>query len=57
MEKSVPEQASSTPQDTKVYWVILSTLGNILKWLASIMQLTEAEQEEAGIHIERVDGE
>jgi hypothetical protein len=34
----------------------LVALGRILKWLASFMQLTEAEQEEAGIHIERVDG-
>ena len=57
MDKSVPEYGSSTPQDTKIDWGILSALGSILKWLASFTQLTEAEQEQAGIHIERVDGE
>ena len=57
MDKSVPEQRSSKLQDTKTYWIILSALGSIIKWLASFMQLTEAEQEEAGIHLGRVDGE
>lgn len=57
MDKSVPEQRSSTQQETKLDWGILSALGSVIKWLASFMQLTEAEQEEAGIHIGRVDGE
>lgn len=57
MDKSVPEQRSSTQEETKLYWVILSALGSVIKWLANFMQLTEAEREEAGIHIERMDGE
>jgi hypothetical protein len=57
MDNSVPEQGSSTPQDTKIYLVILSALGSIIKWLAFFTQFTEAEQEQAGIHIERVGGE
>jgi hypothetical protein len=57
MDKSVPEQGSSTPQNTKIYWVILSALGSLVKWLAFFTQLTEAEQEQAGIYIDRVDGE
>ena len=57
MDESVPEQRSSTPQDTKIDWGILPALSSVIKWLASFMQLTEAEQEEAGIHVERVDGE
>jgi hypothetical protein len=57
MDKSVPEQGSSTPQNPKIYWVILSALGSIIKWLAFFAQLTEAEQEQAGIYLDRVDGE
>jgi hypothetical protein len=57
MDKSVLAQRSSTQQNTRFYRVILSVLGSLIKWLANSMQLTEAEQEEAGIHIERVDGE
>jgi hypothetical protein len=54
MDKSVPEQQTSTPQEIKLYWIVLLALGRILKWLAGLMQLTEAEREEAGIHVERV---
>jgi hypothetical protein len=57
MDKSVPEQRSSTQQETKHYWFILSALGSFIKWLATSIQVTDAEQEEAGIHIERVDSE
>lgn len=57
MEKSVPEQRSSPPQELKFHLGSLLALGRILKWLASFMPLTEAEQEEARIHIERMDGE
>jgi hypothetical protein len=57
MDKSVLAQRSSRQQNTRFYRVILSVLGSLIKWLANSMQLTEAEQEEAGIHIERVDGE
>jgi hypothetical protein len=57
MDKSVPEQRSSTQQETQLYWVILFALGSVIKRLANFMQLTEAEQEEAGIYIERVDSE
>ena len=57
MDRSVPEQQTSTPQEIKLYWIVLLALGRILKWLAGLMQLTEAEREEAGIHVERVGGE
>jgi hypothetical protein len=35
----------------------LPILGNLIKWLASLIQWTEEEQEEAGIYMDRLGGE
>ena len=57
MDNTSHEQASQTQQDSKKFWVSLPILGNLIKWLASLIQLTEEEQEEAGIYLDRPGGE
>lgn len=59
MDNSSHEQVSTshTQQDSKKFWVSLPILGNLIKWLASLIQLTEEEQEEAGIYLDRPGGE
>ena len=57
MDNSFDEQGSQTQQDPKSFLVSLPILGNLIKWLASLSQWTEEEQEEAGIYLDRPGGE
>ena len=58
MDSSFREQESDTQQDPKRFWVSLTTgLGSLITWLAGLIQLTEEEQEEAGIYLDRPGGE
>jgi hypothetical protein len=57
MDNSFDEQGSHTQHDPKRFLVSLTKLGNLIKWLASLIQLTEEEQEEAGIYFGRLGGE
>ncbi len=57
MDNSFHEQASHTQQDAKPFLVSLPILGNLIRWLASLSQWTEEEQEEAGIYLDRPGGE
>ncbi|HEX9333080.1 MAG TPA: hypothetical protein VF896_14405 [Anaerolineales bacterium] len=58
MDNSFHEQGSHTQQqDPKSFLVSLPILGNLIKWLASLSQWTEEEQEEAGIYMDRPGGE
>ncbi len=57
MDNSFHEQASHTQQDAKPFLVSLPILGNLIRWLASLSQWTEEEQEEAGIYPDRPGGE
>ena len=57
MDNSFHEQGSYTHQDLKRFLVSLPILGNLIKRLASLIQLTEEEQEEAGIYLGRLGGE
>ena len=57
MDNSFHEQGSHTQQDPKSFLVSLPILGNLIKWLASLSQWTEEEQEEAGIYTDRPGGE
>ena len=57
MDNSIQEQGSDTQQDPKRFLVRLPSLGNFIKWLASLIQWTEEEQEEAGIYRDRLGGE
>jgi hypothetical protein len=57
MDNSFHEQGSRTQQDRKRFLVSLPMLGNLIKWLASLIQWTEEEQQEAGIYMDRPGGE
>ena len=57
MDSSFREQESGTQQDPKRFWVSLTRLGSLLNWLAGLFQLTEEEQEAAGIYLDRPGGE
>jgi hypothetical protein len=56
MRSSSYETESGVEQDRKGVWGYLKSLVSFIKWLAAFVQLTEAEQEEAGIHIEHQGG-
>ena len=57
MDSSFREQGSDTQQDPKRFFVSLPILPGIIKWLASLIKLTEEEQEEAGIYLGRLGDE
>ena len=57
MDNSFHDQGSHTQQDPKHFLVSLPILGNLIKWLASLSQWTEEEQEEAVIYIDHPGGE
>jgi hypothetical protein len=57
MDDFFHEQGSRTHQDPKRFLVSLPILGNLIKWLASLIQWTEEEQEEAGVYFDRPGGE
>ena len=50
-------QGSDTQQDQKIFLVSLPILASIIQWLASLIKLTEEEQEDAGIYLDRLRGE
>jgi len=54
MDSSFREQGSGTQQDSKRFLASLARLPNLIKWLVSLIKLTEEEQEEAGIYIDRL---
>jgi hypothetical protein len=53
MDNSLHEQGSRTQQESKSFLVSLPILGNLIKWLASLFQWTEEDQEAAGIFLDR----
>ena len=57
MDNSFDEQGSHTQQNPKSFLVSLPILGNLIKWLASLIQWTEEEQEEAGIYVDHLGSE
>lgn len=58
MDSSVRnDQESSTQQDPKRFLVSLTLLASVIKRLAGLIQLTEEEQEDAGIYIDRLGNE
>jgi hypothetical protein len=57
MDNSFHEQGSRTQRGTKSFLASLPILGNLIKWLASLIQWTEEEQQEAGIYMDRPGGE
>jgi hypothetical protein len=57
MDNSFHEQGSNTQQDPKHFLVNVPILGNLVKWLASLIHWTEEDEEEAGIYTDRLGGE
>ena len=57
MDRSFREQGPGTQQKPKRFLVSLTILATIIKWLASLIWLTEEEREEAGIYLDRLGGE
>jgi hypothetical protein len=57
MDNSFHEQGSNMQQDPKRFLVSLTLLASIIKRLAGLVKLTEEEQEDAGIYIDRLGDE
>jgi hypothetical protein len=57
MDSSFREQGSGTQQGPKRFFVGLPILEDLIEWLASLVKLTEKDQEEAGIYLDRPGGE
>ncbi len=57
MGNSIREQGSATRQDPKRFLVSLTILVSLIKWLVSLINLTEEEQQDAGIYIDRLGDE
>jgi len=57
MDNSFHEQGSRTQQSPRSFLVSLPILANLIKWLASLFQWTEEEQEEAGIYVDHLRSE
>lgn len=51
------KNAPSVQQDRMGVWGNLKVLTGFIQWLVAFIQLTEAEKDEAGIHIEHQGGE
>lgn len=56
MDNSFRQQESGT-QEPGGFFASLQIFNGILQWLASLVQLTEDEQEDAGIYLDRPGGE
>lgn len=57
MDSSFREQGSNRQQAPKRSWMSLWSPLSFIKWLAGLINLTEEEQEEAGIYLDRRDDE
>ena len=57
MDSSFREQGSNTQRDPKRFLMSLINLHSIIKWLTGLINLTEEEQEDAGIHLDRLGDE
>ena len=57
MDSSFRDQGSDTQQNPKRFLASMPILDNIIKWMTSLIRLTEEEQEEAGIYLDRPGGE
>ena len=53
MDNSFDESGSHTQEDPKRFLVSRPIFGHIIKWLASLIQWAEEDQEEAGIFLDR----
>lgn len=57
MDSSFREQGSRTQEAPKSFLAGLKVLASLIKWLSGLIKLTEEEQEDAGIYLDRLGGE
>ena len=57
MSISPPDQTPRLQQEPKGFLDNLPALASLIHWLAGLMLLTEEEQENAGIYLDRLGGE
>ena len=57
MDSSFREQGSDTQKAPRSFLASLRILASLINWLAGLLRLTEEEQEEAGIYLNRPGGE
>ena len=57
MDSSFREQGSGTQQNPKRFLASLPIITSVIKWMTSLIKLTEEEQKEAGIYLDRPGGE
>lgn len=57
MDGSFREQGSDTQKAPESFLASLRIFASLLNWLVGLFRLTEEEQEEAGIYLDRPGGE
>ncbi len=57
MDSSFREQGSDTQKAPRSFLASLRIFASLINWLAGLFRLTEEEQEEAGIYLDRPGGE
>ena len=57
MDSSFREQESDTQKAPKSFLERLPILASLINWLVAFIRLTEEEQEDAGIYLDRPGGE
>jgi hypothetical protein len=57
MDSSFREQGSDTQKAPRSFLASLRIFASLINWLAGLIGLTEEEQEEAGIYLDRPGGE
>ena len=57
MDSSFREQGSDTQKAPRSFLASLRIFASLIDWLAGLFRLTEEEQEEAGIYLDRPGGE
>jgi len=57
MESSFREQGSDTQKAPRSFLASLRIFASLFNWLAGLLRLTEEEQEQAGIYLDRPGGE
>jgi hypothetical protein len=57
MDSSFREQGSDTQEAPQSFLAGLRIFASLMHWLAGLIRLTEEEQEEAGIYLDRPGGE
>ena len=57
MDSSFREQGSDTQKAPRSFLASLRIFASLINWLAGLIRLTEEEQEQAGIYLDRPGGE